>query len=307
MKLKSLLLVFTVLGLAFSLGCSTYEQKIQTEIVPEPQLYQMAIDKMNNKKYVDAISTFERYMRLYISNPRIQEVRLKLADSYFQQGSFMSMFTAKAKYTEFLTLYPNYEQADYIWLQIAKCDQARMLPSNRDQSATKEAIVDIKEFITNHPDSQYLPEAREMLSEAESVLADYNFKIGEHYYNRNIHISSPARFLEAINLDPQFPKREKLLRMLVISSAKSADTYSKMYTFSQKNGRKQMADTEFGEYEKNTYNANKYFAIYEEEFSGNSKQIKLMRSEINQITKAEKVEEPEETEKIEETEEQDNQ
>lgn len=265
-------------------GCTRYQEKIQSEIIPEPELYAMAMGKYNEKAWDDAISTFNRYEALYISGPHIQEIRLKKGDAYFNKDTISAYILAKSEYQNFLSLYPRYENEDYVWLQIAKCSVKQMLPPNRDQSPTESAIKDLENFLSRFPDSQYVPEARLYLKQAYDNKAEHNYVVGMHYFGRGIFHSAAERFKDALKLNADISNPEDLLYKLSYSLAKGADYYSKYYNFLSfskqdviKNYYKERSQTFL-------YEAKQYLQEYQDKYPENTGRISELQNEINLVT-----------------------
>lgn len=269
--------------IAFSVGCSQYKLEIQELVLPEPELYKLAMDKVAAKEWDNAIATMDRYERLYVNGPHIQELRLERADAQFNKGGNSALIMAKGEYQNFLALYPRYNKEDYLWLQIAKCSVRQMLPSNRDQGPTREAIKDLESFIEKFPNSGLIGEAREQLNQAYTNLSNHHVVVGDHYYSRNIFPAAAQRYISAFDSKGTLENEEKTMRMLCLSLARSGIYFGEMFGYSSKSDRQAITDFYKDKHEKTMYEAKKYFADYKAKFPQNTGEIAAIQKEVNMI------------------------
>ena len=275
---------FLLLALvALSIGCSHYKMDIQESVLPEPELYNLVVEKEAAQEWDNVIATIDRYERLYVNGPHIQELRLKRADAQFQKNSTKSLIMAKGEYQNFLALYPRYNKEDYIWLQIAKCSVSQMLPPNRDQGPTKEAVKDLEAFIEKFPNSSLIGEAREQLNQAYTNLANSHVVIGDHYYSRNVFPAAAERYISAFNAKGVIQNEEETLRRLCLALARSGLYFGEMYRYSSKSDRQAITDYYKTKHEHTLYEAKKYLADYKAKFPQNSGQISAIEAEVNLI------------------------
>jgi len=283
--MKKILVTFVLVSLVGVIGCARFEESIRTEVLPEDELYQLAMQKFNNEEWDPAIAAFDRFERLYINSPNIQRVRLLRADAHFNKDKTSGYLTAKAEYQQFIALYPNFENEDYIWFQIANCSLAQMLPSNRDQTYTKAAIADLELFLSRFSDSEYAPQAREALNTAYKRLADYHILVGDHYYNRGIFISAAQRYKLAIEQNVGLDSLEDVLYKLVSTMAKSAvASYLNYETLRDEEGtRARLARLFKQRYERAMFDVQKYYDEYRSTYPNNSVRLGELDSLVNSI------------------------
>lgn len=266
-----------------SIGCSQYKLEIKEMVLPEPELYNLVSQKEAAQEWDNVIATIDRYERLYVNGPNIQELRLKRADAQFKKGGNSALIMAKGEYQNFLALYPRYNREDYLWLQIAKCSVQQMLPPNRDQGPTKAAIKDLETFIEKFPNSDLMGEAREQLNQAYSNLSNYHAVVGDHYYSRNIFPAAAQRYVSAVNSKGQLENEELVMRKLCLSLARTGIFFGEMYKYSSKSDRQAITDFYKAKHESTLYEAKKYLADYKAKFPENSGHIAAIEAEVNMI------------------------
>lgn len=262
--------LITLLAVIFLIpltGCGRFKDRIQKQVLPEAELYELGMQKFREEKWTDAIAVFERFERLYINSDKVKEIRLKRADAYFNQGHHSDYILAKAEYQSYLALYTNLDNADYVSKQIAICSFEMILPPNRDQTHTEQAIKDLQEFLQKYPDSQYVPDVRRYLSEAYKTFAEHNYIVGLHYFGRKLYAASAERFKEAIRQNVLLDDQEGVLYHLAYSLARASDVYARMYNFGK---RIKQTESNLDRYkqiqQRYLYEANQYYEEFKEKF-----------------------------------------
>jgi len=264
-------------------GCRSFQEEIQVEILPEDELYQLGMEKFNAGEWDHAIAVFDRFERLYVNSDRIQEVRLKRADAHFNKDRRSGYILAKAEYQSFISLYPRYEKADYVWKQIAICSFKQILPPNRDQTQTEQSINDFRAFLQKFPDSEYVPEVRKELQEAYSVLAEHHVVVGMHYFRRGLYSAAAERFKKALQQDATLKDPESVLYHLTYSLAKASSEYGRIHDFAVQ--VKQVGEVpRYRElHNRYLYEAKQYLAEFKERFPASTKRMDILERAINTV------------------------
>lgn len=281
---KSIILLVLAALLIAAAGCTTFKDRIRVEIMPEDELYNLGIAKFNEEKWDEAIAVFERFERLYVNSSRVQEIRLKRADAYFNKGRSSSYILAKAEYQSFVQLYPRYDDADYIWKQIAVCSFKQILPPNRDQSQTEEAIKDFQTFLQKYPDSEYVPEVRQNLNDAFKVLAEHHQVVGMHYFSRGLYAAAAERLKKAIQQNVPLDDSEALFYHLVLSLARASDIFGKMHDFMKRVEQEEESERNKELHERYLYEAKQYLDELKQRFPEATNHHSELEREINSVT-----------------------
>ncbi len=258
--------VALALAIAAGSGCAQFRDRIQVDVLPEDELYQLGLDKYQQEQWEDAIAVFDRFERLYVSSSRVQEVRLLRADAYFNRGRMSGYILAKSEYQSFIALYPRYERPDYVWKQIALCSFHQILPPNRDQSHTEAAIEDFQTFLQRYPDSDYAQEIRSHMQEAYGVLAEHHYIVGRHYSRRGLQSAAAERFTAALELQVEINDREGLYFRLVESLARASDLAARIYPLLVTADNEDLAARYRQQHENYLYDARRYLAEFIELF-----------------------------------------
>ncbi len=134
--------------------------------------------------HAEAIRAFERITMEYPTHPRIQEVRFRLADSYFGRKEYV---TAASEFVRLATDYPSGSWADDARYKV--CDAYyRLSPKPAlDQEYTRAAIDHCQSLATYYPSSEFTPLAEEKVAELRDKLAVKALENAEFYFQRKAY------------------------------------------------------------------------------------------------------------------------
>ena len=264
-------------------GCHSFQETIEVGVLPEDELYELGMQKFNAEEWDHSIAVFNRFERLYVNSDKVQQARLLRADAYYNKGRTTSYIMAKSEYQGFVALYPNYDDADYVWMRIAQCSYHQILPPNRDQTQTEESIKDFQSFLQRFPDSEHVPEVREMLQQSYTHMAEHHIVVGTHYYMRKLYAAAAERFRMAIQQDVSVADPESLLFHLAVSLARASNYYAGIYDFAMRVNQESEAPRYRKLYERYTYEAKQYLAEFKDRFPQSTSRITIIEREINSI------------------------
>ena len=111
--------------------------------------------KYKDKKFSEAISAYRQFLRGHPSHKQVPYARFRVAESYFKQipsGWFMTP--------------PSYE---------------------RDQSATRDALIQLRRYVVDFPRDDRVPEAKQMIEKCLKVLGDHEMYVARFYLRRDAY------------------------------------------------------------------------------------------------------------------------
>jgi outer membrane protein assembly factor BamD len=183
---------------------------------PIDQLYQSALHKMQKKKYFAARSLFQTLQARIPQEDRelLPLVQLKLADSYFLSGGVLNLGEALTAYRNFLTYYPQREEAAYAQFQVGMSLFGQVLAPDRDQELTFKAITEFEKVEHLYPDSPYVGKAQDQILQCREKLAAHNFVVGSFYYRRKNFLGAADRYRVILEKYPQYSRTEETLFLL---------------------------------------------------------------------------------------------
>lgn len=111
--------------------------------------------QFKNEAYPEAIQTYRQFVRIRPSHKEIPYARFRIAEAYFNQipgGWFM---TPPA--------------------------------SERDQSAARDALIQLRRFVVDYPDDQRVPDAHKLMDQCMNLLAAHELYVARFYLKREAY------------------------------------------------------------------------------------------------------------------------
>ncbi|KPK17769.1 MAG: hypothetical protein AMJ62_00505 [Myxococcales bacterium SG8_38] len=111
--------------------------------------------QFKNEQYPEAIETYRQFVRIRPSHKEIPYARFRIAEAYYNQipgGWFMTP--------------PAHE---------------------RDQSAARDALVQLRRFVVDFPDDHRVPDANKLMQKCMSLLAAHELYVARFYLQRDAY------------------------------------------------------------------------------------------------------------------------
>ena len=196
--------------------CVACHRKNPALTQPVDQLYQTAMQKMQKKKYYAARSLFQTLQARIPQEDRelLPLVQIKLADAFYLSGGFLNLGEALSAYRNFLTYYPQRDEAAYAQYQVGMSLFGQVLARDRDQDLTYKAITEFEKVERLYPSSPYVAQAQSQIVKCREKLAAHNFVIGGFYYKRKNYLGAADRYRVILDKFPQFSRTEETLFLL---------------------------------------------------------------------------------------------
>lgn len=147
----------------------------------------------------------------YANDPIGRQAALKLADSYFDEGTPLGFLEAQARYKDFRNRYPSSPRADYALFRLAQTADKEAEKPDREQTNTRLAASSYRELIVGYPDSPYITEARVRLQRIRSLLAEHEYLVGRYYYRRKGWTAAKGRFNTILTSYPDYAGMDRVL------------------------------------------------------------------------------------------------
>jgi outer membrane protein assembly factor BamD len=193
--------LFLALVLLLS-GCGIYESLYGRPPQRETQrsdqdLLRSAEAQMQRRRYEDAHKDLQRLMNQYPESDLLAAARLAAARALYLQKKYDE---ARADYQRFLELYPQNEHSDEAHYYLGMTYFRQADTPDRDQTFTKKALEEFDLLITQMPDSEYTPDARERRAQARHKLAEKELYVGTFYFDRGNYAAAAGRFTNLLRL-----------------------------------------------------------------------------------------------------------
>jgi outer membrane protein assembly factor BamD len=171
------------------------------------QLFQHGEDTYAKKRWAKARTYYSYVYENFPNDPLGRRSLLRVADTYFQQGTPVNLVEAQYKYRDFINRYPGSDRADYAMLQIAMVSYKQMERPDRDQTKTHEALDKFNDMIAAYPRSALRVDADKYRTEAVDRLARHEHLIARFYKKRKSYNAAALRLNNLVEQYPNYSDR----------------------------------------------------------------------------------------------------
>lgn len=175
---------------------------------PDKFLFDRGNEELAKKHWFAAREYFRNVVDRYPQSAVRPDAKLSLGDTYLLENSAESRVLAVNEYQEFLSYFPTHKRADYAQFKIAYAHYKQMLPAQRDQTETREAIAQFETFEKRFPNSDLKADADKYLRESRDRLSDSEFQVGLFYTRVKWCPGAVDRFDKLLKTDPQYTNRD---------------------------------------------------------------------------------------------------
>lgn len=184
-------------------------------------------------KYNQSVEYLEHAFEVAPNSTTGREALLLAADSLFLDGGTANFIKAEAKYRDFQNRFPTSERADYVQLQIARCLTKQVLKPDRDQTATRKALLAYDDLLRVYPTSELAAEAQQGMFDLRQILADHEYIVGRYNFKRRLYGAAESRFSTLLEDYPDYEETDKVLFGLGRSQLKQKHIADAEQTFNR--------------------------------------------------------------------------
>lgn len=201
------LILLAALGLPGTYACAS--GGLQLTGLTADQVYALALEKIEQRDWDDAVSVLETFVFQFPSHPQYQEARFLLGQVHYEKREYI---TAAAEFARLADDFPGGPFADRARFRV--CDAyAELSPRPQlDQEYTRFAIDHCESLLAYYPTSEHADSARTIIADMRNKLARKVFMTGEHYFRRNAWHSA---ILAYDNVLAEYPNTEMAPRALL--------------------------------------------------------------------------------------------
>ena len=211
---RETLLAGVILGvlLPSGIGCGA-KRKSQAPLLPPDQVFQMAMQKVQKKRYFGARAMLQELLPRIPPDDRelLPKVQLAIADAYYKDGGLLNYGEALNGYRNFLTYYPQHERADYVQFMVGMSLFEQALSPDRDQGVTLKAMDEYRKVEQVYPDSPYAEQARQRIQDCLDRLADHERVVGWFYQRRDAWQAAIDRYRYILEHYPRYRRTSRVL------------------------------------------------------------------------------------------------
>ena len=196
--------VLMALALGLS-GCGSTAKEDPNSQAALDKLYADAKDDLNAGSYERAIKSLEKIEGRAAGTTMGQQATLDLAWAYYRTAERAQAITTLDR---FIKLNPSSPAMDYalymkgivnfnedlgLFGRIANQDV-----SERDQQASREALLAFRQLVEQFPESKYAAEAQTRINFITNTLAAYEIHVARYYFNRKAYVAAANRAQAAV-------------------------------------------------------------------------------------------------------------
>jgi outer membrane protein assembly factor BamD len=175
---------------------------------PPEKMYAEADSLLNKGAYSAAAKRFEDLDRDHPYAPEARRAMVMAAYAYYKAGKFPEAIAAGRRYT---TMHPGTKDAALAHHVIASANFDDIKDPERDQTATRKALAELRQLIQRYPDSPYTKQAMNRIRIAEDILAAAEMQVGRYYLERKNYVGAINRFKTVVSDYQTTPQVEEAL------------------------------------------------------------------------------------------------
>jgi len=184
-----------VILLYSSAGCVQKSAKLQKSVVPpDKTLFQTGSDYLKKGQYIKSRLAFQTLISTYPDSDMASEAYFAIADSFYEEGGTENLLQAEDQYKNFIVFFPTSPKASDAQMKVISLNMRMMRAPDRDQQYSDKALREIKKFLQQFPDSDYVPIAKQFKIEVEESLARADLGVGQFYADRGNNAGARGRF-----------------------------------------------------------------------------------------------------------------
>lgn len=186
---------------------------------------------LEREKYGQSVEYLEHAFEVAPNSTTGREALLLAADALFLDGGTANYIKAEAKYRDFQNRFPTSERADYVQLQIANCLTEQVLKPDRDQRATRNALLAYDDLLRVYPTSELTAQAQQGILDLRQTLAEHEYIVGRYNYKRRLYAAAESRFEGMLEDYPEYSETDKVLYFMGKSQLKQKHVADAEVTF----------------------------------------------------------------------------
>jgi outer membrane protein assembly factor BamD len=187
---------FVLIPLAsFLLVSCASKIKDDEKVVPATELYDAALEKLNQGEYKTASVEFEKVFFQHPGNKITPQSELMQAYSLYLAREYDEVVDVL---DIFIKLHPRHEYIAYAYYLKALANYAQVSSVKLDQSKTRYARSGLEEVIQRFPGSKYAIDASLKIDLVNDHLAGKEMLVGRYYLQKRNPIAAIRRFQEVI-------------------------------------------------------------------------------------------------------------
>jgi outer membrane protein assembly factor BamD len=207
-------------------GCASSPKDDPNSQANLDKLYADAKEDLDSGGYDRAIKTLERIEGRAAGTLMAQQAQLYLAWAYYRTGERAQ---ALATLDRFIKMNPSSPALDYALYMKGVVNfnddlglfggLANQNLSERDQQASRDALLALRQLVDQYPQSKYAGDASVRINYIVNTLAEYEVHVARYYYKRGAYVAAANRAQYAVQEYQYAPAAEEALFLMMQSYA----------------------------------------------------------------------------------------
>jgi outer membrane protein assembly factor BamD len=183
--------ILFALALGLLASCAGDKDKDAYKERPVEDLYNEAMNLMNNEDYEKAAKGFDEVERQHPYSVWATKAQLMAAYAQYQRNKFDDAIVALDR---FIQLHPGHKDVAYAYYLKALCYYEQIADVGRDQKITNQALTALQEVVDRFPNSRYARDAKLKLDLARDHLAGKEMAVGRWYERQGMYLAAVNRY-----------------------------------------------------------------------------------------------------------------
>jgi len=186
-----ILRISPVLALFLLAACSDKDDEAVAPPQSAEQLYSDAYQQFSAENYKESVKSFEEVERQHPSSEWATRAQVMSGYASYQAEDYD---TAVSTLQRFAKLYPNNPSTPYAYYLIALCYYEQITDVGRDQKVTEQALQALRDIVRRFPETEYARDAKIKLDLTTDHLAGKEMEIGRYYLRHDDTLAAINRF-----------------------------------------------------------------------------------------------------------------
>jgi outer membrane protein assembly factor BamD len=161
----------------------------------------------DNGQYEQAIASWEKVREAFYSPELNMLAELKIAEAHFLAKDYVE---AAAAYEDFLKQHPDHERTPQVLFQLGMSYYNQILSADRDQTATRNALVTFESLVKRFPADPKKPETQVLIARCRDRLAEHELQVGHFYLRTGAYQAAINRLQGVFSLYPDYSHRDRV-------------------------------------------------------------------------------------------------
>ena len=172
------------------------ENEIEYVETPVEDLYNDAVDMLEQGRWSDATVRFDEVERQHPYSVWARRAMLMSAFTHYQNNEYQEAILAAQR---FISLHPGHRDVAYAYYLVGICYYEQIRDVGRDQQITQQAMATLSEVVRRFPNSEYARDARLKIDLTRDHLAGKEMEVGRWYQRREELNAAINRFRTVIS------------------------------------------------------------------------------------------------------------